>query len=122
MTTHNDATRNTVTDAVVDQLDGGDLQFQAANDAEVATCGFGTPAFGDSGAVTVGLATANAISSDASAVGGTVDHAVFRTSGQVEIVKAITVATSAAEIIISSLSIAATDQVAVTALSYECMD
>ncbi|PHS61199.1 MAG: hypothetical protein COB09_18600 [Thalassobium sp.] len=119
MPTHILATRNLVTDAVVDQLDNGDLQFQTSGDAEVATCDFAATAFGASVA---GVATANAITSDASAVGGVVDHAVFRNSGGTEIVLGITVGTSATEIIISSLTIAPTDQVAVTSLTYECMD
>jgi hypothetical protein len=66
--------RNAACDAIVDLVDGGssdstgDLVLMTAGDVEVATLAFSNPAFGASSA---GVATANALSNDASATGGT---------------------------------------------------
>jgi hypothetical protein len=68
------AARNAACDAIVDLVDGGssdstgDLVLMTAGDVEVATLAFSNPAFGASSA---GVATANALSNDASATGGT---------------------------------------------------
>lgn len=72
------AARNAACDAVVDLLDGGTIEYQTAGSVEVATLGLGTPAFG---AASGGSATANAITSDTNATGGTVAKAVFKASG-----------------------------------------
>jgi hypothetical protein len=68
------AARNAACDAIVDLVDGGssdstgDLVLMTAGDVEVATLAFSNPAFGASSA---GVATANALSNDTSATGGT---------------------------------------------------
>jgi hypothetical protein len=73
-------TYDAAVDAIVDLLNSGYLvgytgSRPAANGAltgdEVFTCTFGNPAFGDS---TSGTATANSISDDSSATGGTVGY------------------------------------------------
>lgn len=68
------AAQNAACDAVVDLIDAGstdasgDLVYQTAGDAEVATCVMSNPAFG---AASAGTATANAITDDTNATGGT---------------------------------------------------
>lgn len=69
--------RNAACNAVVDLLDGGTIVFETSADAEVATLTFGTPAFGNA---VDGVATANAITADTDATGGTITKARFRTS------------------------------------------
>lgn len=66
--------RNAACDAIVDLVDNGttdangDLVFMTSGDVEVATLAFSDPAFGASSS---GVATANAITSDTDATGGT---------------------------------------------------
>lgn len=65
--------RNASCNAIVDLIDvgttdaNGDLVIRTAANAELATLAFSNPAFGDA---VVGVATANAITDDASATGG----------------------------------------------------
>lgn len=72
--THVTAVRNTLADACVDLIDAGttdpngDLVIMTSADAEVATLPCSDPAFG---AAAAGTATANAISDDTDAAGGT---------------------------------------------------
>jgi len=101
-------------DHIVDQLDGGDLEFQTSGGVEVATLTFGTPAFG---AGASGTATANAITSDTSATGGTTARAQLKTSGGTAVVQCA-VATSASDINLSSVVIGAGDTVSVSSLTY----
>lgn len=114
-TTHPTASiRNGLADHIVDQLDGGTLEFQTSGDAEVATCTFGTPAFG---AAAAGVATANAITDDTNATGGTITHAEWKTSGGTTVVQC-DVATSGSDINLSSVAIGAGDTVSITSLTY----
>jgi hypothetical protein len=106
--------RNGIADYVVDQLDGGTLEFQTSGAGEVATLTFGTPAFG---AATGGTATANAITSDTDASGGTIAQAVLRSSGATVIV-ACDVGTTGSDINLSSVAIGAGDTVEITGLTY----
>jgi len=107
--------RNAAVNAVVDLLDAGDIRFETAGDNEVATCDFGTPAFG--GAAT-GTATANAISDDSDATGGTVEHASLRKSDTTKIMECSCSAVGGAgDIELTSLVIGAGDTVSVTALT-----
>lgn len=106
--------RNGLADHIVDQLDGGTLEFQTSGGTEVATLTFGTPAFG---AAATGTATANAITSDTSATGGTVARAQLKSSGATVIVQC-DVGTSGSDINLSSLSVGAGDTVSVSALTY----
>src|SRR3546814_2486077 len=81
--THATATRNTLADAVVDQLDSGTIKYVTSGDVEVATCTFAATAFG---AAASGTATANAITDDTSATGGTIAKFELQTSAPLSIV------------------------------------
>ena len=112
--THATTYRNGLADYIVDLLDGGTLVFQTSGDVEVATLTFGTPAFG---AASSGTATANAITSDTSATGGTVAKAKFVTSGAADVVYCA-VSTSGSDMNLSSLTVGASDTVSVSSLTY----
>jgi len=111
------AARNAACDAIVDLIDAGAaagyLEFQTAGGAEVATLTFSDPAFGDAAA---GVATADTITSDTSATGGTVTQAKIYDSNDTEVLS-MTVATSGSDIDITSTTIAATEQVAMSSLT-----
>lgn len=118
--THATATRNTLSDAVVDQLNNGFVKFVTSGDVEVATCGFGATAFG---AASSGIATANSISDDTSATGGTIAKFELQTSGPTSIVFGSVTATSGGgDIEITSLAIGVGETVSVTSLTYEAAD
>jgi hypothetical protein len=109
------AGRNAACNAVVDLLDGGTIYFQTAATNEVATCTFGTPAFGDA---TTGVATANTISDDSDAVGGVVGSVLVRTSGAATIFTCTaTVSGGGGDFIMTSLTVGAGDTVSVTSLT-----
>ena len=112
--THPTAHRNTLANATVDLLDAGTLEFRTSGDVECATLTFGTPAFG---AAASGTATANAITSDTSATGGTVAKGALITSGATDIVLCA-VGTSGSDINLSSLSVGVGDTVSVSSLTY----
>ncbi|HEV8034589.1 hypothetical protein [Yoonia sp.] len=108
--------RNAACDAVVDQLDGGTIQFQTSADAEVATLTLGTPAFG---AALNGTATANAITADSSAAGGAITKAVFRTSAAAPVFTVSVTATGGGgDIELSSLTIGAGDTVSMSSYTH----
>jgi hypothetical protein len=110
------ATRNGLADYVVDQLDGGTLEIQTSGGTEVATLTFGTPAFG---AATGGTATANAITQDSSATGGTAARAQLKNSGGTAIVQCSVTATGGGgDITLSTVTIAASDTVSISSLTY----
>ncbi len=116
--THPANVRNVMADAVVDLLDAGagagTLVFQTAATAEVATCTFSDPAFGSAVA---GVATANAITDDSSATGGTTDRFVAQDSDSNSVFLG-SVGTSGADINLSSVVIAASDSVGISSLTY----
>jgi len=116
--THPTAIRNTLADAVVDAIDGGTgpgtLEFQTSGDVEVATLTFSATAFG---AASSGTATANAITDDSSATGGIIAKFVVK-DGDGTVIFSGSVGTSGEDINLSSLSIAATDTVSVSSLTY----
>ncbi len=67
--------RNAACDAIVDSYDtggAGDLIFETSGDVECATCPLSATSFG---AASTGTATANPITSDTTATGGTVAQA-----------------------------------------------
>lgn len=108
--------RNAAADAVVDLLDGGTIVFQTAGSVEVATLTLGTPAFGASVA---GTATANAITSDTSATGGTIAKAVFRTSAAASLFTVSVTATGGGgDIELSSLTVGAGDTVSMSSYTH----
>lgn len=106
--------RNAACDAVVDLLDGGTMEFQTSGGTEVATLTFGSPAFG---AAATGVATANAVTSDTSATGGTTTKCKFKTSGATEILEC-SVGTSGADINLDNNVVSAGVTVAITSLTY----
>jgi hypothetical protein len=116
--THPTTVRNALADLVVDRIDAGagagTLEIQTSGDAEIATLTFGDPAFG---AASSGTATANAITSDTSATGGTAAKARAYDSNDVEVF-ACAVGTSGSDINRSSLAIGAADTVSMSSLTY----
>lgn len=118
--THAVATRNGLADNVVDQLNNGFVKFVTSGDVEVATCGLGATAFG---AASSGIATANAISDDTSATGGTIAKVEIQTSAPTSIIFGSVTATSGGgDFEITSLAIAADETVSVTSFTYESAD
>lgn len=120
--THETTLRNEIADLVVDKLDAGttdangDLAFLASNDAAVATLGLSAPAFGDAAS---GVATANAISDDTNAAGGTIAKAELRDRDNTARVFASVGATGSGEDIeLSSVDVAAGDKVTMNSLTY----
>ena len=112
--THPTATRNGIADYVVDQLDSGTIEIQTSGDAEVATLTFGATAFG---AAASGVATANAITDDSSATGGTAAKAQLKNSSGTASVNCA-VGTSGSDINLSSVAIGAGDTVSISSLTY----
>ena len=115
--------RDAMCNALVDLIDGGagagTLQFETLGDVEVATLTFSDPAFdasGTAGGNAAGVATANAITDDTNATGGTIAQASFYDSNSNKILEA-TCGTSGAEINLSSLSIGAGDTVSISSLT-----
>lgn len=116
--THPTTVRNTLANTVVDLLDAGagagTLVFQTSGDVEVATLTFSDPAFGNAAS---GTATANAITDDSSATGGTTDRFDAQDSDATDVFFG-SVGTSGQDINLSSVVIGAGDTVSVTSLTY----
>lgn len=118
--THTTAVRNGITDFVVDQLDEGTppgkLKFQTSGDVDVATLTFSNPAFGSSAS---GTATASAITSDTSAVGGTIAKARLKNAALTDkVICSVTATGGGGDIQLSSVVISAGQTVALTSLTY----
>lgn len=111
------AVRSLACDAIVDSVDAGSgagyIQIETSGDAEIATLPMSDPAFG---AASNGVATANAITSDTSATGGTAAQASVYDSNNVKKWE-MTLGTSGTEVIISSTSIGAGDTVSMSSLT-----
>ncbi len=110
------AVRNAMVNAVDDEINAGaaaTFVFETSGDVAVATITLQDPAFG---AAAAGVITLQGVPlSDNSAAGGTtVQASIF--ADAVKILE-LTVGTSGTEIIISSTTIGATDQVDLTALT-----
>ena len=112
--THVVGTRNGLANYVVDQLDGGNLVIMTTGDAAVATLGLAATGFG---AATGGTATANAITDDTNATGGTAALFKMETSTNAEVFRG-TVATSGGDLNLSSLVIGNGDTVSVSSFTY----
>lgn len=115
--THPTGVRNTLADTVVDLIDvsgPGALEIQAAGGAEVATLAFGNPAFG---AATGGTATANPISNDTNATGGTAAQFEANDGADAQVFLG-SVGTSGEDINLSSVTIGAGDTVSISSLTY----
>lgn len=91
---------------------GSSVKFVDAADAEVATLAMNATPFG---AAATGKITANAITSDADAAGGVIDHAELRDASSV-LQASLSVGLSAADIIITTLTIAAGSTVSMSSL------
>jgi hypothetical protein len=116
--THPTTVRNTLADTVVDLLDAGTgagtLEIQTSGDVEVATLTFSDPAFG---AASSGTATANSITDDADATGGTAAKFIAQDSDSTLCFSG-SVGTSGEDINLSSVSIGAGDTVSISSLTY----
>lgn len=118
--THPTAVRDGICNFVVDQLDEGTppgtLVFQTSGDVEVATLTFSNPAFGASSS---GTATAGAITSDASATGGTIAKARLKNqAGTDKIICSVTASGGGGDIELNSVIVSAGQQVSITSLTY----
>lgn len=119
--THTTAVRNALADLIDEQVNAGaaagTLVFQTSGDVEVATLTFSDPAFG---AAASGVITANAITDDTNATGGTVAKFRIFDSDSVEILQGTVTATGGGgDIELSSVSVGAGDTVSMSSLTYE---
>ncbi len=120
MATLSTSARNAACDAIVDLIDSGStnsagqIEFQTSANAEVATCAMSNPAFGSAAS---GTATANSITSDTSATGGTIDHVSIQDRDENEIMQCTIATDSSADFQISSLVISSGDTVGVSSLT-----
>jgi len=115
--THGVPMRNALADAVLAEIDAdvgaGTLEFQTSGAAEVATLTLSDPA----GTVTTSVLTFSSITDDTSATGGTTDRFVVKdNSGDVVLLGSV--ATSGADINISSTVVGAGDTVSISSLTY----
>jgi len=116
MSTLSTAGRNAAVNAVTALINvsaPGHLVFQTSGGTPVATLAFSSTSFG---AGSTGVATANAISSDTNAAGGTTTKAVLN-DGAGTTVLTVTVGTSGSDINLSSTTIGAGDTVSVSSLT-----
>ena len=125
--THPTATRNAITDTVVDLIDGGasagTLVFLTAADATVATLTFSDPAFdasGSPGGNPNGVATANAITANTNCNEGTITKFEVRDSNAAVIFQGDVSDDNAAtgSIQLSSTAIGSGDTLSVSSLTY----
>ena len=120
--THGAGTRTVIADAVVDRIDvggTGTLVFRTSGDVEVATLTFSATAYG---AAVGPTATANAITADSNATGGTIAKAaqVGVTNGDV-ILCSVTATGGGGDIELNSVVVSAGQQVSVSSLTYSAM-
>jgi len=110
------AARNAAADAIVDLIDvgttdaNGDLVIMTSGDVEVATLACSDPAYGDAA---TGTATANTISDDTNATGGTAALFMFQDKDNTEVFRG-SVGTSGEDLNLSSTSIGSGDTVSVS--------
>ena len=114
------AIRNSLADLVVDLIDfaagAGYIEFQTSGDVEVATCPFSATAFG---AAAAGVATANAITDDADATGGTIAKARFFDGDAAEVLScSVTNTSGGGDIELSNVVVSAGQTVSMTSLTY----
>ena len=114
------STRNALANLVVDLLDAGagagTLVFQTSASAEVATCTFSDPAFGNA---VNGVATANAIADDTNATGGTTDRFVAQDSDtNVAFAGSVSATGGGEDIELSSTNPGSGDTVGMSSLTY----
>lgn len=118
--THPLLVRQNVCNLVVDYLDVGGpglLVMQTAGGGTVATLTFSATAFGDADGSAI--ATANAITADTNAAGGTIAKAELRTgAGVAKVLCSVTAGGGGGDIILNSLVVSAGQTVSVTSLTY----
>jgi hypothetical protein len=116
-TTHATAVRTIIADAVTATIGAsGKISLQTAGSVVVATLPFSATAFG---AAVNGVSTANAITSDTNAVGGTITKAELQTSGSVaKVLCSVTATGGGGDITLSSVIISAGQTVSMSALTY----
>lgn len=118
--THVTAVRNTLANAIATAVDAGpaagQLVIMTSGDVEVATLTFSDPSFG---AAVNGAITANAITSDTNATGGTAALFKVTDSTGAEVYRGTVTATGGGgDLELSSLAIGAGDTVSVSSLVY----
>jgi len=115
--THETATRNAFADTFVSQVgNNGKLVFETAGDTEVAAISFGTPC---ATVTATGVVATFSTGSDTTPAGGTIEHASFKTSGDTKIAEAtVSTTNSTNNVLISSLTIATSDTVTLTSLTW----
>lgn len=121
--THPTATRNAIADLVVDSLDTagspslpGKVVMQTAGGGTVATLPLSDPAFGNSAA---GVATANPITSDTNAAGGTIAKAELQNNASVaKVLCSVTATGGGGDIQLGSVVVSAGQQVSLSSLTY----
>ena len=119
--THAMVVRTGIADHVVDQLDEGTppgyLSFQTSADVEVARLPFSTTAFG---AAASAIATANAITSDTNADGGTIAKAkFFNAAGTEKVACSVTATGGGGDIELSAVVVSVGGTVSMSGLTYE---
>ena len=119
-TTHAAAVRTAIANLVVDSIDAGagagTLEFQTSGNVEVATLTFSDPAFGAASGPT---ATADTITDDTDATGGTIAKAVAKDSdGNAVVTCSVTGSGGGGDIELSSVVISAHQTVGVDSLTY----
>ncbi len=122
---HPTAIRNNLADLVADAVDGGSsngvLQFQTSGDAAVATVKFGDPAFGSA---VGGTCTANAMTADSNAAGGTISKARAYTTnnGTTPVTEcfacSVTATGGGGDVELNSVVVSAGQQVSVSSFTY----
>jgi len=109
------AARDAMVNALTALLNSGFVRFDTSGDVEVAKCTFGATAFGASAA---GVATANAITDDTDANGGTINHALLQNSSSVEILRGtVTTTGGGGDFEGATLVISAAETVSITSLT-----
>lgn len=115
--------RNAMCDAAVDLIDGGttdatgDIQLTTSGDVEVALLTFANPAFG---AASTGVATANSITDDTSATGGSLSSGKIKLrdrDNNVLWVGTVTATSGGGDLEISSLTVGAGDTVSISSMT-----
>ena len=118
--THPNAVRSAIANLVVQRIDAGagpgKLEFQTAGDVKVAELTFSDPSFG---AAANGVCTAQPITADTNAIGGTIAKARAKDSTGVEVWACSVSATGGGgDIQLNSVVISAGQQVSLTSLTY----
>lgn len=119
--THSLAVRQGIANFVVDQLDEGTppgkLIYRTSGDVEVATLPFNNPAFGSADGS--GVCTANALTPDTSATGGTVAKATLENAaGTMKATCSVTGTGGGGDIEMSSVTVSAGQTVTQDSLTY----